>query len=74
MKHKPLGIKAAESILDKLEEIRRVATMETADFDDPQTDNINTAEIRRLTELWRQSWIISPLDRCIAKIKQSCNL
>jgi hypothetical protein len=59
---KTLGRKDAETLYNSLKEIRRTATMETADF---------TNKIKEETLVWRQSWILHPLDTVIAQIKQT---
>lgn len=54
-----------------LEEVRRVATMERACFRDPYKPGADdpTPEIREATRLWRQSWILDPLDEAMERIE-----
>lgn len=49
----------AELVL-ALERIRDIATMETAALD---------PEIKEITRLWRESWIIEPLERLIERYR-----
>lgn len=52
-----------EMLLSELEELRRVATMESANFGSDET----TESIKRQTDLWRNSWLIAPLERLIKR-------
>ena len=51
-----------QKILKMLREIRECATMESADF---------SKSIKEQTELWRESWIISPLDEVIKMLEEN---
>lgn len=70
---KTLGRKDAERLYYVLKEVRRTSTMEGASFDGIHGGN-KTKEIKEATELWRQSWIISPLSRVIAELKETYKL
>ena len=56
-----VGIKRLGQLISLLDEIRRVATMKNSDFSD---------SIKKQTKLWRQSWIITPLDKVVKELKQ----
>lgn len=65
---KTMPKKETEALLRELREIRQVATMETANFFpfvEDSEEKMN--ELRALTRVWRQSWIIEPLDRLIER-------
>lgn len=63
-----LGKKRLNRLIDKLKELRRISTMETANFDifNPQT----TIFIKETTRLYRESWLIEPLDRLIEEFEK----
>ncbi len=44
-------------VIKKIEEVRKVSTMERADFPD---------ELKEQTRLWRYSWIVYPLEEILA--------
>ncbi|MCK5016034.1 MAG: hypothetical protein KAS32_03090 [Candidatus Peribacteraceae bacterium] len=70
-------------IVEHLEEVRRVSTMKTADFsgegigegidarpmDLPKDRKGVTAYIKRVTRLWRYTWITDPLEEVIEQLK-----
>lgn len=68
MTWKPLGRKRAREIMRRLKEIRRTATMSTASFG--FNDKELTSLIREETRIWRNSWIIYPLDAIIAEFEE----
>lgn len=60
--------------LKTLKEIRKVMTMENAAFKDRKVhpdpifpELCPESTIQEVTRVWRQSWILDPLDRLIAK-------
>lgn len=55
-------------VLQELKEIRRIATMEQAGFSPNHglSDKAFTEQIREATRIWRESWILGPLDGVIA--------
>jgi hypothetical protein len=70
-----------EALLFKLREVRRITTMETASFGfptekvssnphmgEPIIDMPVTDFIRAKTEIWRDTWVISPLDEVITEL------
>ena len=63
--------KEAEALLENLKDIRRYATMENADFFvfDKESE-LKMAEIRKLTHVWRTSWILAPLDFLIERYEK----
>lgn len=64
-------------ILAMLEDVARTARMETAGFylsksgEHGLSNDEDTARIRAATRLWRESWIINPIERAIAAIRQT---
>ena len=64
--------KTSASLLKQLKEIRRISTMETASFGDiySPTYKDETENIKRLTRLWRETWIIDPIDAIIKQIEE----
>ena len=60
-----------EALLSILRDMRRVATMEDTNFFvfDEDSDE-KMAEIRELTRLWRQSYLLSPLDFLISRYEK----
>ncbi len=60
---KSMPKKEREMLLSELKELRRVATMETANFGSQGS----TENIKRQTKVWRGSWLIAPLDRLIER-------
>ena len=78
-----LGKKITRRILARLEEARRSATMENADFDSfngtaknlglPVGVNSFTELVKRETRTYRQSWIIDPIDEVIAVLRAELN-
>ncbi len=76
---KNLGKKKARIILSKLRETRRTATMENASFCLDNKGELkywkmgnddDTARIRESTKLWRQSWLLYPLDEVIKELEE----
>ena len=66
--------------IETLKEIRRVATMKTMSLQTynmkPRLDIDNatlTAIVESSTELWRETWIITPLDEVIEKLEKEYN-
>ena len=55
-------------LVSLLKEIRETATMKTANFYvfDPDSDQ-KMDELRKLTRVWRRSWLIAPLDDIIER-------
>ncbi len=53
-----------ERIISDLREVRCISTMKTAAFSD---------DVKERTRLWRQLWIIEPLDRAIAELEKEMN-
>ena len=70
-----IGVKQLRDIHKRLREIKRVSTMETADFDGISTKGVyiqtgkKTKFIKEQTELWRESWITSPLHWIIRELE-----
>ncbi|KKN71929.1 hypothetical protein LCGC14_0415750 [marine sediment metagenome] len=68
-------------IVDELKEIRRISTMDSADFsnstdkpmDLPKERKGVTAYVKRLTRLWRWTWLTEPLDRAIDQLEHELN-
>ena len=81
----PIGKKQARLLLAKLKEARRAATLERASFERTgetvstggsfrgDEDGIETPTnyIRRKTRIYRESWIIGPLDRVIEELERA---
>lgn len=65
---KSMPKKETEALVEELKELRRVATFESAGFfifeDDAEERN---NEIREITKLYRESWLIRPLDELIER-------
>ena len=60
--------KEARMLAVFLKEIRNTSTMKNASFYTYDADrDEKTEEIRRATKLWRESWIIAPLDDLIKR-------
>ena len=80
----PIGKKQARLLLAELKEARRAATLERASFEftgetvrtngsfagDEDGAETPTNYIKRKTRLYRQSWIIEPLDRVIEELER----
>jgi hypothetical protein len=64
---KSLTRKRLAPIVRQLQEIRRTSTMKDALFGCPG-DNDLTTLIKSETELWRESWLIDPLDHIIKEL------
>lgn len=60
-----------EALISELKEIARVAKMETANFGGMGGGSDPTDFIRERTRLWRNSWIISPLEALIERYEQA---
>ncbi len=69
-----IGKRKALDILDIIKEVRRISKMEHASFHDPDAKEMSkewwntepyTKGVREATRLWRDSWIIGPLDEVI---------
>jgi hypothetical protein len=62
-------------LLTTLREIREIATMKNASFrigKEPFPFGAECTDlVRTATQLWRDSWIIGPLDEVIAEIEKS---
>ena len=60
-------------MLEQLKDIRKVATMESASFrigEQPFPFGAECTDLVRVaTKLWRDSWIIGPLDEIIAALE-----
>lgn len=63
-----LGKRRLNRLLKELKELRRISTMESANFDiyNPET----TEFIKEKTKLYRESYLISPLDRLIEEFEE----
>lgn len=72
MIHKPIGIKQAERIYEALRTIRKDATMEGMSLDPGTRGSPITKLVREKTQLWRNSWLVEPLDNIIAQIQKQC--
>lgn len=59
-----MGKKEARRLLSVAKEARRAALMERASF------GPNTEDIKVITDLYRRSWIVNPLDRIISALEQ----
>ena len=60
-----------EKVIDELEEISRVSTMETAGFMSHDfTLEATTSFVKKVTRLWRETWITDPLQRIIDDLKK----
>jgi hypothetical protein len=66
--------------IESLKEIRRFATMKTMSLQtynmQPRLDIDNdtlTAIVESSTKLWREIWVITPLDEVIEKLEKECN-
>ena len=60
------------ALLAELKDIRRTATMEHASFfavDPSESNKMNN--LREVTRIWRESWLIGPLDRLIARYEDA---
>ena len=54
-----------KKILGQLKAIRTIATMERASFGNAGEDCL----IKNKTKIWRETWIISPLDEIIKEME-----
>ena len=71
---KGFPVREREALLSELRELLRIARMESANFDnhplgreiafDPQKP---TEYVREITRLWRNSWLVHPLEKLIAR-------
>lgn len=73
---KPLGVRAQEELLRLFDSARRAAKLDTADFGKigstgpfPTQERQVTKFIRERTRLYRESWIITPLQQAIELIQ-----
>lgn len=64
------GIKRRERVLSKLREALRAAQMNDANFDGISNSSRETQFIRERTRLYRESWIIEPLQQAIAELEK----
>ncbi len=62
-----------KEVLARLREARKAATFDSACFSLSgwMSNNQDTALICEITRLYRESWIIGPLDEAIAEIERS---
>ena len=64
---------AARCIAARLQEIRNIATMKTASIhygDSPSSFGADITDlVRESTRIWRESWIIGPLDEIIKELQ-----
>lgn len=67
-----IGKLKAQQILDVIKDVRGVATMDFTSLRDPSIENPFdprhmefTNIVKKSSALWRQSWIIGPLDEVI---------
>ncbi len=67
-------------IITELKEIRRASTMDTVDFGGrthgagfPKNNSQITNFIKKVTGLWRYTWITDPLDRAIDQLEHELN-
>jgi hypothetical protein len=70
---KTLGKKQARIILRQLRTIQETSRMKSASLslnDSMSGREEDTEKIRKATELWRQSWITSPLEGVIFQLEQ----
>jgi hypothetical protein len=62
-----------ENLVERLRDIRNIATMKTASIrygDRPFPFGADITDlVRESTRLWRESWIIGPLDEIIAELE-----
>ena len=63
-----------KKMLNDLKEIRAIATMQTARFhvgEEPFPFGAECTElVREATRIWRESWIIGPLDEIIKELEK----
>ena len=66
--YRRLGQFKAEDILMRLREVRDIVTMKNAvfGFNDSELTNM----IRNETQLWRDTWIIRPIDLIISELNE----
>lgn len=67
---KPLGKKEAESLYWLIRNAAKSATFENASFG---MDKVETQKVKDLTKIYRQTWIIDPLQKAIMKLKENYN-
>ena len=58
------------ALLSELRELHRTATMESANFDGSNREH-RTEFIREKTQLWRETWLISPLEKLIERYERA---
>jgi len=59
-----VGKKNLEGYILMLNEIKKIATMEDSDFSNNKY-GIPDFRIKEITELWRESWLVSPIEKII---------
>ena len=60
-----------ERIVDRLKEVLEASTMERADFDGcGDKEKTKTSFIKERTRLYRQSWLIQPLEKAISDLQE----
>ena len=61
-------------VIQQLKEIREISTMKNASFhvgDEPFPFGADVTDlVRQATRLWRDSWIIGPLDELITELEK----
>ena len=64
---KSIRIREVEHVINRLKDARQTATMETASFSlsEGMGNEKDTEAIREATDLWRRSWILTPIDEAI---------
>ena len=72
MIHKPINIKKAEQLYQKLRGIRQDATMDNMNLDPCVKGNPLTQTVLKATEQWRNTSLVSPLDEVLEQIKEAC--
>lgn len=60
----------SKSDIEKLKKIRETMTMENASFSMDITEDRN---IKEKTRIWRETWILPPLDTIIKKLEERAN-
>ena len=72
MRHQGIGVKESERIYQALRTIRKDATMDTMNLDPHDLDKPVTKLVREKTQIWRESWLLCPLDKILAQMKKRC--
>ena len=68
-----IRLSKAYQVIDMLDEIVRIASMENANFDGCTNTTVLTDLIKNKTKLWRNTYIIDPAKKATSILKNEIN-